>query len=225
MIMPPLSGIVLLGTLNRLGPWLRLQEGAGVALYIGGFAVLGGLALLPTYAPSLLGGWAFGAWWGSVAALAGFLGAALIGYALSRRVSGDRLQALLSEHTKWNAVYEALLRSGFWKATLIVTLLRLPPNAPFAATNVTMAALRVPVGPYAIGTCAGLAPRTSAVAALGASLSTLDVTDAGQAGYFAGGLILTFVALGIIGWMARGALRDLEARTIPPSVLSRRGDE
>jgi uncharacterized membrane protein YdjX (TVP38/TMEM64 family) len=77
-----------------------------------------------------------------------------------------------------------------------------------------MAALRVPVGPYALGTVAGLAPRTTAVVLLGASLSTLDFTDAGQAGWFAGGVLLTIAALGIIGWMARRALVDLEARTV-----------
>lgn len=170
--------------------------------------------MLPTYAPSLLGGWAFGSVFGVAAALAGFLGAALVGYAVARRVSGDRLDVLLSQHTKWNAVYDALVRSGFWKALLIVTLLRLPPNAPFAATNVTMAALRVPLGPYLLGTLAGLAPRTSAVVFLGASLSTLDFSSGRQAGWFATGVVVTFVALGVIGWMARRALLDLESRTI-----------
>jgi uncharacterized membrane protein YdjX (TVP38/TMEM64 family) len=221
VVMPPLSGLLLLGTLHKLGPWLRSQDELGLVIYATGFAALGGLALLPTHAPSLLGGWAFGAHLGAVAALAGFLGAALIGYAVSRRVSGDRLEALLAEHTKWNAVYEALLRSGFWKAALIVTLLRLPPNAPFAATNVTMAALRVPVAPYVLGTLAGLAPKTSAVAVLGAGLSTLDFSSPSQTGWFAGGVLLTFGALGLVGWMARRALVDLEARTVSPAVLRR----
>jgi uncharacterized membrane protein YdjX (TVP38/TMEM64 family) len=225
MVMPPLSGLLLVGTLHKVGPWLRAHDAAGLMLYVGGLAVLGGLALLPTYAPSLLAGWAFGSVTGPLAAMAGFLGAALIGYALSRRLSGDRLEALLAQHTKWNAVYDALLLSGFWKATLIVTLLRLPPNAPFAATNVTMAALRVPVGPYALGTLAGLAPRTSAVVLLGASLSTLDFRDPGQTGYFLGGVLLTFVALGTIGWMARKALVDLEARTVSSAVTRRQWRE
>lgn len=212
--MPPLSGLLLLGTLHKVGPWLRAHDEVGLVIYVTAFAALGGLALLPTYAPSLLGGWAFGGVLGVFAALSGFLGAALVGYAVARRVSGDHVDALLSQHTKWNAVNDALVRSGFWKALLIVTLLRLPPNAPFAATNVTMAALRVPLGPYLLGTLAGLAPRTSAVVLLGASLSTLDFSSPRQAGWFATGVGVTFLALGVIGWMARRALVDLEARTI-----------
>jgi hypothetical protein len=59
---------------------------------------------------------------------------------------------------------------------------------------------------------------------LGASLSTLDFTDAGQAGWFAGGVLVTFAALGIIGGMARRALVDLEARTVS-SAAARWGGE
>ena len=133
---------------------------------------------------------------------------------------------LLAQHTSGTPSTTRLLRSGFWKAALIVTLLRLPPNAPFAATNVTMAALRVPVGPYLLGTLAGLAPRTSAVVVLGAGLSALDFSSPRQAGWFAGGVAVTFIALGVVGWMARRALVDLEARTVAsyPSAAEGRRD-
>jgi uncharacterized membrane protein YdjX (TVP38/TMEM64 family) len=143
-------------------------------------------------------------------ALGGFVGAALVGYALARRISGDRLEALLAQHTKWNAVYAALLRSGFLKAWLIVTLLRLPPNTPFAASNVAMAALRVPVVPFALGTAAGMAPRTLAVVYAGAGFATLDLANREQTGWFAGGLAATILAVVVIGWMANRALRKVE---------------
>jgi hypothetical protein len=58
----------------------------GVVLYLAAFAVLGGLALLPTYAQSLLGGWAFGFAGGLPVVLAGFAGAALVNYAIAARV-------------------------------------------------------------------------------------------------------------------------------------------
>ncbi len=211
VVMPPVSGMLLLGTLHEVGPWLRDHGGAGLAIYVVGFTVLGGLALLPTYAQSMLGGWAFGVGAGAAAALVGFVGAALVSYGLARRVSGDRVERLLVEHAKWHAVYAALLRSGFWKATLIITLLRLPPNAPFAASNLAMAALAVPVGPFTLGTLAGLAPRTTAVAALGAGLSQLDLADRTQTAWFAAGLAVTVAVLAVLGWLANRALREVEA--------------
>lgn len=223
VFMPPVSGMLLLGTLHQVGPWLREHEFAGLAFYVLGFTVLGGLALLPTYAQSMLGGWAFGVEVGAVAALAGFVGASLVSYAISRRLSGDRLERLLAEHTRWNAVYAALLRSGFWKAVFIITLLRLPPNAPFAASNLAMAALAVPVVPFVLGTLAGLAPRTTAVVAIGAGLSRLDLADRAQTAWFAGGLAVTVVVLAVIGWMANRALREVE-RSVGVSAGEVRGD-
>lgn len=210
VFMPPVSGMVLLGTLHEVGPWLREHGAAGLVLYVVGFTVLGGMALLPTYAQSLLGGWAFGVVAGAAAALAGFVGASLVSYGLSRRLSGDRLERLLAEHTRWNAVYAALLRSGFWKAVLIITLLRLPPNPPFAASNLAMAALAVPLVPFTLGTLAGLAPRTTAVAAMGAGLSRLDLANRTQAAWLVAGLVVTVVVLVVIGWMANRALREVE---------------
>ncbi len=209
--MPPLSGILLIGTLYKVGPWLRAHGDVGMLLYVGAFTVLGGLALLPTYAQSLLGGWAFGFGAGLAATLAGFVGAALVSYAISRRLSGDRLEKLLEQSTRWNAVYRALLHSGFARAVFIITLLRLPPNSPFAATNLAMAAIRVPLGPFALGTLFGLAPRTAAVVFVGAGLSQLDLSNRHQTGMFAAGAVVTIAVVVILGWMANRALRRVEA--------------
>lgn len=222
-VAPPLSGVLLLGTLNHVGPWLRAHQEWGALLYVAGFAVFGGLALLPTHAPSVLAGWAFGVAAGVPLALGGFLGASLLGYALARRISGDRLAALLAQHSTWSAVYDALVRSGFWKGVLIVFLLRLPPNSPFAASNLAMAGLRVPFVPYGLGTLLGLAPKTSAMVVAGAGLSVLDLSNRTQTGWFAAGLALTFVALGTLGVLSRAALRrvEREAAEQPPAPGSR----
>jgi uncharacterized membrane protein YdjX (TVP38/TMEM64 family) len=211
VVMPPLSGLVLLGTLHQVAPWLAAQQEAGFVVYVLAFTLLGGLALLPTYAQTVLGGWAFGMPAGWLAAQSGFVGAALVGYVISRRVSGDRLEQLLAQHTTWNAVYAALLRSGFWRAVVIVALLRLPPNAPFAASNVALAALGVPLAPYTLGTLLGLAPRTFAIVLLGAGLARLDLASPASAAWLLGGLAVTVAALATLGWLANRALRKIEA--------------
>ena len=70
LALPPIGAALLLGYLSRIGPWLQGLGGRGIALYVAGFALLGGFALLPTYAPAILGGWAFGDRTGIPAALA-----------------------------------------------------------------------------------------------------------------------------------------------------------
>jgi uncharacterized membrane protein YdjX (TVP38/TMEM64 family) len=169
--LPPLGGFVLIGLSGSyVAPFLRSHPNAGPFMYAGGFALLAGFALLPTYAQSLLGGWAFGFRTGLTFALVGFGGASLIAYVVARKASGDHVIKLIDEHPKWRAVYDALLGRGFWRTLGIVTLVRIPPNSPFALTNLLMATVRVPVVPYLIGTLLGMAPRTAAVVYFGSGL-------------------------------------------------------
>ena len=211
VIVPPVAGLLVLGTLTTVGPWLREHQTAGPVIYVGGFVLLGGFGLLPTYAQSVLGGWAFGFAPGVTAALAGFIGAAALAYAVARRAAGSRLIDLVAGHARWHGVYRALLHSEFWRALLIITLLRLPPNSPYAATNLTLGALAVPFAPYVIGTLIGLAPRTAAVVYAASELATLDFSDRRQSGMFVASVTVTVAVLIALGWMATQALRRVEA--------------
>ena len=159
--LPGIGGFVLLGSMAWTGPWLKAQGDWGVLIYIGAFSVLAGLALLPTYAQAVVGGFAFGLAVGGPAAICGFAGAAIIGYVIAWLASGDRVVKIIEEQPKWQAVYDALLRSGRIKALLIVTLIRIPPNSPFAITNLVMAATRVRPVTYLLGTVLGMSPRES----------------------------------------------------------------
>jgi len=159
--LPALGGFALLGTLHIVGPWLRDHEVIGVVMYITGFALLAGFALLPTYAQAILGGWAFGLAVGTPAAIAGFLGAAIIAYALAKRVAGEDVERTLEHRPEWRAVRDEIVGGGFWKTLGMVTLLRLPLNSPFALTNLVLSAARTPFIPYAIGTAIGMTPRTA----------------------------------------------------------------
>ena len=173
-MLPPLGAALLIGYLSSIGPWLQGQGGRGVALYVAGFALFGGFALLPTYAPAILGGWAFGDRLGIPAALAGFVCASAINYAWAHRLSGTHAAAVLAERPRWLAVRNALVGRSWWKTVLVVALIRVPPNSPFALGNGAMAAARVPIGAYLVGTLFGLAPRTAVAVKAGAHLSTLD---------------------------------------------------
>jgi len=210
--LPAIGGFVLLGTLKWSASWLQSQGPTGIAVYVVGFAVLAGLALLPTYAQAVLAGYAFGLAAGASAALCGIFGAASIGYLIARRASGDRVVRLIEEQPKWHAVYDSLVRCGFGKALLIVTLLRVPPNSPFAITNLVMAACRVRPLTYLIGTVAGIAPRTIIAVAIGAAAAELDFSKRSQTWFFVGGIVVTLIVVGIIGLMANQAIAKVTAR-------------
>jgi uncharacterized membrane protein YdjX (TVP38/TMEM64 family) len=216
--LPLIGGFLLLATMESfVGPWLRAQGAWGIWIYVIGFAVTSGLALLPTYAQAILGGWAFRFDVGFPAALAGFAGGAVIGYFVARALSGNRLQTIVSEQPRWKAVYEALLGSGAARTLLLVTLLRVPPNSPFAVTNLVLAAARVPLWIYIVGTVVGMAPRTAAVVYFAAQATELSFSRSTGWLEYGIGIALTLAVLVIIGRIAQQALQRVVADTNSPA--------
>lgn len=217
--LPAIGGFLLLGLLNVVGPWLQARGVAGVVLYVGGFAFFSGLALLPTYAQAVLGGWAFKFAVGFPAAWGGFLGGAMIGYAVALRATGDRVVRLINEQPKWRAVYDALLSGGFWKTLLIITLVRIPLNSPFAITNLVMAATRVPFAAYVIGTLIGMAPRTAAAVLIAANLKELTFEGTQNKWLWVASIAITLVVVIVVGHIANRAI----ARVTSGSNAAQRG--
>lgn len=208
--LPPLGGFVLVGTVTKVAPWLREHGALGPVLYAGAFVVLAGLAVIPTYATSVVGGWAFGFRVGFVAAMAGFVGAALLAYVVGRKGAGDRVIRMIEEKPKWRAVHQSLLGSGFGKSLLVVTLLRLPPTSPFAVLNLLLAATRVNLTAYVLGTLIGMSPRTAVVVYAAAGFSQLDFEQqAGQAWMFVAGIVVTVVVIFILGSLAHRAVEHV----------------
>lgn len=211
---PAIGGFVVLGTLGIVGPWLRDHGTEGIALYIAALALCSGLALLPTYSQAILGGWAFGFATGFPAALGGILGGAVIGMAVSRRAASGNVMDVLASRPEWLAVRNAMVGSGFWKALGMVTLVRLPPNSPFALTNLALGSTRVPWGVALIGSVIGLAPRTAAAVWIAASVRSIAATDAKEAvkentptWVIVGGIGASVVAVVVIGMIATRVMR------------------
>ncbi len=212
MLLPGIGGLLLIARMGTISEWLDAQGDLGIAIYIGVFIVSAGFGLLPTYAQAVLGGWVFGMAYGLTAALAGFTGASLIGYAITRIVARNRAESLIAENPRARAVREALIGRGFWPTLGIVTLLRVPPNSPFALTNLVMASSGVRLLPFALGTLIGMAPRTALVvgfAAKGAADGHRDIQslikDHGTLPVVAG-IVVLVVVLSIIGRIANRAI-------------------
>ena len=209
-VAPVAGSVVLFVYISSISNWLHSLHGMGVFVYAGAFAVLSGLSLLPTYAQAALGGFVVGVAWGIPAALLGFVGGAAIAYEIARLASGDRVDQLLHEHRKWQLVRDALLGEGFLKTLGIISLLRLPPNSPFAITNLVLSAFKVPRSGYLLGTLLGMAPRTAAAVIIGAGVSefTKDSVDKAVPQWlWYAGIALIILVVYIIGTIADRALQ------------------
>ena len=219
--MPLIGSIVLFANITAISRFLTEDRTRGLLVYIGAFAITAGLALLPTYAQAIVGGWAFGLKVGLAAAMTGFLLAAVIGYEVGRGASGNRVDSLLAEHPKWKAVRDALVGSGFWKTLIIVTLVRLPPNSPFALTNLVMAGTKVNRVVYLVGTAIGMLPRTAAWVYLGTTLKELtkeSVMGARPGWYIAAMVISTVVVLLILAEIGKRGVARMVGTPAPPSA-------
>lgn len=224
MVLPALGSIALFATMGVTGPWLRAHAEIGIAAYIAGFAILSGLALLPTYAQSALGGFAFGVTIGIPAALAGFLGGSIIGYEIARRASGDNVERVIDQHAKLRAVRNTMLgdvehgRASFWRSLGMVTLLRLPPNSPFAAMNLMLASVKVPRTAFLLGTLLGLTPRTALAVVIGAGVEHLTREELSTPRWvLITGIAVTIVVVITIGLIANAAIKRVTGQSTPPS--------
>ena len=204
--LPAVGALVLYSRLSMIAAWTLEHSLAGPVASAGIFAVLGGAALVPTYALSVLSGWSFGVRVGVTCALAGFLGAALLANFLIRLADRGRVMRVVEESAKWRAVHAAMLRGSVAKVTLIVALVRLAHFAPFSLTNLALSSMRVPLPAYALGTVLGMAPRTFFIVFTASRLASLDVIPAEQPWVVAGSVLLTAAVCVVLGLIARRAL-------------------
>lgn len=208
-VLGPLLGASVLAATSAawFGP-LEAQGAAAIVWVFWGTVVLAGLSLMPTHATSLVSGMLFGWGGGSLLALCGTLGAALLGHRVLSVLVGRRVLEALERRPRAAAVHRALLGRGLFGLAGLVALLRLSPLLPFAATNLVLAAARVPLAPFLAGTALGIAPRVCVVALAGSGLSELDLSQAGDRRLAVLGLVATLLVLVLLTRLARRVLRQ-----------------
>ena len=213
---PVIGSIALFWVMGatELGPWLKSHGILAIVAYAAVFALLTGCALMPTYAMSALGGFAFGATLGTPAALAGLVGGAALGYLLGGKASGDRVRHVVDSEPRWKAVHDALLGNAsqpkarrWWRTLGFIALLRFPPNCPFSFTNLLLSSLRVPFGAYLLGTLTGMAPRTALAAIIGAGVQQMTKDQLSvPTPWLVAGIVSAVAVVMIIGSIAQRAL-------------------
>jgi uncharacterized membrane protein YdjX (TVP38/TMEM64 family) len=209
---PPLGGFVLLAGLTRLGPWLRGHEGSGLLIYFLVAGLLLGISFVPTYSCAILAGWAFGFAAGWPLAMVTITVSSLLAYAIGRGIARDRVLEVIREKPQWSAVHRALLGQKSGRTFLVVMLMRIPPASPFALANFVLAAAKVPLWDYTLGTLAGIAPRTAAATFAAAGLEQLRFKDVSQTWTVVAGIVATVIVCFVLGVLANRALRELTTR-------------
>jgi uncharacterized membrane protein YdjX (TVP38/TMEM64 family) len=208
---PPLGSVVLLAMLTQLGPWLRSHGGEGMLMYFLVAGFLMGISFIPTYSCAILAGWAFGVGSGLPLAIATITIASILAYGIGRWIARDRVLEVIRERPRWNAVHRALLEPAGGRALLVVTLLRVPPTSPFALANFVLAAGRVRLSAYAVGTLIGITPRTALAVTAAAGVEQLQFKTASSTGVVVAGIVATLVACVVLGWLATRELRRVTA--------------
>jgi len=175
--LPLAFSILLFAKLAEITYWLHEHHGSGPWIAAGGFAVCAGFGFLPTYAQAVLMGWVFGTAVGVPISVGGYVGGAVLGYGLSRLLTGDAIVRRIDEHPRWRVVRSSLVEANTWRTMGLVALLRFPPNSPFAFTNLVLAASGVRFVPMIIGSIAGMLPRTFIAVWVGAQGSATGAKD------------------------------------------------
>jgi uncharacterized membrane protein YdjX (TVP38/TMEM64 family) len=206
-VMPIVGAGVLAGFGPRLVPWLQSHGWAGVVLFVISFSVLGGFALVPTYANSMLGGWTFKFTIGYPAVMAGLTGAAAVGYFLAHRIVGHRVSNVIHEHPRWQVVRDALIGGSAARVIGVIAILRLSPILPFETSNVLLASCEVKLLPYLIGTFIGVMPRTAALVFIASRAHKLEMSSPGQRWMIVASVVATVAVIVLLAVISKHALR------------------
>ena len=180
-----------------------------MAVYFLLCGILIGISFVPTYACAILAGWAFGFVIGWPLAMVTISVASLLAYVIGRWVARDRVHEVIQGNAKANAIYRSLLGTRSGRTMLVVALLRVPPASPFALANFVLAAARVPIFEYAIGTLIGIVPRTAMATFAAAGLEQLQFKNVSATWMVVAGIVATIVVCVVLGVLSKRALRQM----------------
>ncbi len=204
--LPIVGSMTLIVFIMPIGEWLRSNWEIGILVFIAGIMFFCGFALLPTNVIGVVSGWAFSFELGLAVLMAGVIGASLVSFFFNSRISGEHLSKAIESHPRSSAIYQALLQDDIRKTIFIIVLLRMSVIVPFALTNFLMAAARVSLKAFLVGTAVGMLPRSAAMAFVGSGLSELDLSDTRETTFFAIGVAATIATVIAIAVFSRRAL-------------------
>lgn len=196
--------------------FIVVVEGYGSLGYLAYFAVYVLLELLavPAIPLTMTAGVIFGPMMGTGMVSVAATTAAAMAFLIARYAARDKVVALAEGNPKFSAIDKALGKDSF----KVVTLLRLSPLLPFAASNYLYGLTSVEFVPYVLGSWIGMLPGSFAYVAAGAYSKVLldnggeqELTMGNVPGWqVALGLTATLTAVWYINKIAREALAEVD---------------
>lgn len=139
--------------------------------------------------------------------------AATIAFLIARYAARDRVMRWARRNSKFAAIDRAIAKDGF----KFVTLLRLSPLFPLAASNYLYGLTSVDLMSYVAGSFIGMLPGTYAYVSAGhlgkAALMDGEGSVGVESWQVAMGLGVTLLAIGYIGRLAKNAIKEAESGT------------
>lgn len=193
--------------------FIHLVDKWGPLGYIAYMIVYAGLELLavPAIPLTMTAGAIFGVGPGTMVVSASATAAATGAFLIARYVARDRIAKWAEGNPKFQAIDRAIGKNGF----KVVTLLRLSPLLPLAASNYLYGLTSVELGAYVAGSWLGMLPGTFAYVTAGTYgkqlLTGEGLAAAGVEWWQIGvGVGFTVIALWYVGKLATDALQELE---------------
>ena len=206
----PVFGVMaLVSGSNVWLPWLESLTYLQIPIYFLLAISLAGVSFIPTHATSLVGGMLFGLVEGPIYALVAVVGASYLSLKVISLFVKERTYNVILERPLAAKIHEELLNKSGLRAIWFVSLIRLSPVMPFAATNVLLAASKIKTHYFIWGSLIGLAPRVLIVAIAGAGLAELDFSKGSNIGLAILGLCATCLLIFYIGSIFKKVNRDL----------------
>ena len=188
-------------------------QGALAVVIFAAAYVAASLLLIPGSVLTLGAGFIYGPVWGTVLVGPAATVAAMIAFAISRRLGRARIAARVQKNPKFAALDRAIGRSGF-KITLLV---RLSPIFPYGLLNYALGVTEIRFRDYFWATALGMLPGTVAYVYLGSLVTSATELGSGVGRswlYWVGGAF-TLVSSIAITAIARRALRRELAEAHP----------
>ncbi|MEO8841456.1 MAG: TVP38/TMEM64 family protein [Kofleriaceae bacterium] len=192
--------------------WMHGQGALAILIFAVAY-IVAAVLLIPGSVLTLGAGFVYGTVWGALLVMPAATLAAMIAFAIARRLGRNRVAARVQHNPKFAALDRAIGRSGF-KITLLV---RLSPIFPFGLLNYALGVTKIRFRDYFWATALGMLPGTIAYVYLGSLVTSATELGSGSGRswlYWLGGA-LTIVASIAITAIARQTLRRELAEVHP----------
>jgi len=178
---PIIKGLVMIAALAAIGAWLRTSDlgmaldeswvdahirgrgAVGWAIFAGATALFTGVGL-PRQIVSFLGGYAFGALWGTALAAAGTLAGCMAAFGFARLLGRD---FVMQRFARKIAKINAFLKENPFTMALVIRFMPLGSNL---ATNLAAGVSSIKPLPFFAGSLIGFLPQTLVFALLGSGI-------------------------------------------------------